>query len=196
VKKTFKQWVMLAGFVVVLTVPEILSLITIMHAAQGKDHVGNVYADCSAVHAMSVWAGLKIILSCFARRLTILKIPRFLFGGRVTLDEFRKLCRKEWDERKGDVMVLWLTQDSYRELQQEGVMQEQAVLHKENGAARVASREVHNSSGNAPVQVGLQLNTVMNPVTRTWVRMKLARDQDVADIYSKHDKALYSKILS
>jgi hypothetical protein len=99
--------------------------------------------------------------------------------------EFRELCMKEWRDNKGDVTVLWLTQESYRELQEDslGLVEGQDVLFKENGTVQPAARVIYNPAGNVSHQVGIRMNTIVNPVTRTPVRMKLARDMDVADVW-------------
>jgi hypothetical protein len=110
----------------------------------------------------------------------------------VTLDEFGELCKKEWSECRGEPVTLWLTEKSYRELQQFAM--EQTVLHRENGNTQLASRVICSQSG-VPAQVGLHQSSVTNPVTKNPVRMKLARDQDAADIFSQRDKVLYTKVL-
>lgn len=108
----------------------------------------------------------------------------------MTLEEFHDLCRKEWSEGHGEVQVLWLTEDSYRELQHYAM--EQPVLFKEDGHSQAASRTVYSRSGSA-AQVGVSLSTVINPVTKTPVRMKLSRDKDAADIW--RDRIMFTKVL-
>jgi len=111
----------------------------------------------------------------------------------VTLDEFRDLCQKEWKECKGEPVVLWLTEKSYRELQQYAM--EGTVLHSEDGMTQPASRVVYSRS-NVPTQVDMLSSTLVNPMTRNEVRMKLARDQDAADCFNGQAKVMYTKVLS
>lgn len=111
----------------------------------------------------------------------------------MTLEEFHSLCRQEWAEEHGEIITLWLTQDSYRELQQ--YAREMPVLYKEDsGAAHTASRWIWNQAGN-PTQVGVNQSTVVNPVTNTPVRMKLARDKDAIEAFSGNAKHMYAKVL-
>jgi hypothetical protein len=99
--------------------------------------------------------------------------------------EFSELCVREWRENRGDVTVLWLTSESYKELQDDAasVIQGQGVLFRDNGSSQAASRLVYNPGGGVPREVNLRLNTVVNPCTGTPVRMKLARDCDVCDVW-------------
>jgi hypothetical protein len=110
----------------------------------------------------------------------------------MTLEEFHALCRKEWDEERGDIVTLWLTQESYAELQQYAM--ENPVLHKEDGKTQAASRAIYNQVNMTPTQVGISLSTVVNPITKNPVKMKLARDKDAADIYSSKS-GMHTRIL-
>jgi hypothetical protein len=102
----------------------------------------------------------------------------------MTLTEFRALCEKEWRQGLGgEVAVLWLTGDSYKELLQTGAVREDGVLFKEDGATSVASRVIYDRRTEMPEQVGVSSNTITNPATRGQVRLKLARDRDVADVW-------------
>jgi hypothetical protein len=111
----------------------------------------------------------------------------------MTLDEFRSLCEKEWSTCRGEIVTLWLTQESYSELQQHAT--EYPVFYKENGGAYAASRLVYNQTGDSAVQVSMGLNAITNPVTKNPVRMKLARDKDVADIFNGKTRQMYSVVL-
>ena len=111
----------------------------------------------------------------------------------MTFEEFTSLCQEEWSKCKGEIVTLWLTENSYRELQQHAM--EGVVLHKQDGVSESASRVIYNQH-NAPSEVSLSSSTLVNPVTRNDVRMKLAKDQDVADCFSGRDRVMYSKVLS
>jgi hypothetical protein len=95
-------------------------------------------------------------------------------GGAMNLAEFRDLCRREWGNGNGDVRDLWLVADSYRELgydaQQHGAKGETDIYFDEDDARDMAGQKV-------------TLNVLANPVTLTVVKMHIARDLDVADVW-------------
>ena len=109
----------------------------------------------------------------------------------MTLNEFQELCKKTWDEERGEPITIWLTQESYRELQEYAM--ENPVLYKEDGAIRTASRDIYSHNNPVPAHVGISLSTVVNPVTKNAVKLKLARE-DAADIYTS--ERMYTKVLS
>ena len=109
----------------------------------------------------------------------------------MTLEEFHTLCKKTWNEERGDIITLWLTQESYKELQDYAM--ENPVLYKEDGAIHTASRDIYSHNSPVPTQVEISLSTVVNPVTKNAVRLKLARE-DAADIYTS--ERMYTKVLS
>ena len=45
----------------------------------------------------------------------------------MTLDDLKDLCRREWDACKGELVTLWLTEKSYRELNYAAIA---AHMHK------------------------------------------------------------------
>ena len=114
----------------------------------------------------------------------------------MKLKEFQALCKKEWDEHRGEVVTLWLTEDSYKELSEESLMagfQDQQWLNISSGYETPS----HASFGSfeRKAVLGARVNTVMNPVTRTAVQMKLALDKDAADVFSGKDKILLTRVL-
>ena len=109
----------------------------------------------------------------------------------MTLEEFHVLCKKTWNEERGEPITLWLTESSYRELQDYAM--ENPVLYKEDGAVHTASRDVYSHNSPVPSHVGISLSTVVNPVTKNAVKLKLARE-DAADIYTS--ERMYTKVLS
>ena len=111
----------------------------------------------------------------------------------MTLDDFRALCEKEWNECRGEPVTLWLTEGSYRELRDYAA--EGTVLHKEDGVTQAATRVIYDHR-NVPAQVSMHSSTLVNPVTRNEVRMKLAKDRDAMDCFSVRDKIMYTKVLS
>lgn len=83
---------------------------------------------------------------------------------------FRELCVSEWEADHGDVGTLWLTEKSYVELQDDALRQgssDEMTLRVEGEQARERRA----------------FRTLRNPVTRTIVKMRLARDTDVADVW-------------
>ncbi len=91
----------------------------------------------------------------------------------MKLKAFQDLCRDEWDARKGDVRQVWLCEDSYRELSEDAAAYRQTetldIYLDENAVAGKAA--------------GVQVSVLVNPYTRTVVKMRLARDTDVADVW-------------
>lgn len=99
--------------------------------------------------------------------------------------EFQELCRKEWQEYHGDIHTLWLTEESYRELNTE------AILARELHSVDLQVHEdFRDRAPGRPV-----IGTLRNPVTKSPVRMKLCRDRDVADIYNGNTRQLFTKVL-
>ena len=114
----------------------------------------------------------------------------------MKFSEFRELCQREWDKCHGDIITLWLTSDSYRELQEESLMRgaaDEKILHVSTGYEE-ASHASWGTWERARVPVA-SLNTVTNPLTRTPVRMKLARDKDAAECFSGTTKQFYTLVL-
>ena len=91
----------------------------------------------------------------------------------MRLKQFQDLCRDEWNNRKGDVRQIWLVEDSYRELN------EDALRYKQTEALDIYLDE---DAAEQKV-VGAQVRVLVNPYTRTVVKMRLARDTDVADVW-------------
>jgi hypothetical protein len=105
----------------------------------------------------------------------------------VKLQEFNDLCREEWKNGHGEVINLWLTEESYRELSNEAMtagFQKQMALHVREDYADVSR-----------VRGDPAISAVINPVTKAPVRMKLARDRDAADVYNSDTRQMYIKVL-
>ena len=103
----------------------------------------------------------------------------------MKLAEFQKLCQQAWQECHGEIVTLWLTQESYEELSKDAT----ASRMLDRGHLSVAREYVDFAPQNAAV------SRIMNPVTKNPVRMKLAFDKDVADIYNGNTKQIFTKIL-
>lgn len=84
--------------------------------------------------------------------------------------DFQELCKHEWETRRGDVGTLWLTEKSYRELQGDALRAGQGD-------------EMRLKVDNPSVQGNFSFKTLVNPMTRTIVKLRLARDTDVADVW-------------
>jgi len=92
----------------------------------------------------------------------------------MRLSAFQDLCRKEWDDRKGDVRTLWLVEGSYRELSDDAQRYRQTE-----------QLDIYSSKDDARDMVNpqAQVRVLANPCTRTIVQMRIARDLDVADVW-------------
>jgi hypothetical protein len=91
----------------------------------------------------------------------------------MNLKRFQDLCRDEWNNRKGDVRTMWLVEDSYRQLNEDALAYRQTdkmdiYLDEDAAQNKVA---------------GAQVSVLVNPYTRTVVKMRLARDTDVAEVW-------------
>ena len=99
----------------------------------------------------------------------------------MTLDDLKDLCRREWDACKGDLVTLWLTEKSYRELNDAAVaahMQKRTELYLRSDYAELGP--AHPAFDN-----------VVNPVTGNPIRIRLAGD-NAADIWNGNDRIMYS----
>lgn len=91
----------------------------------------------------------------------------------MRLKQFQDLCRDEWNNRKGDVRQIWLVEDSYKELN------EDALKYKQTEVLGIHLNEEEQEQK----VTGAQVRVLVNPYTRTVVKMRLARDMDVADVW-------------
>ena len=93
----------------------------------------------------------------------------------MKLDEFKALCDREWSrESRGDVQALNLTADSHREL-----CTDVLVKGYERGPLLHIDRE------ELPVvRAGASISTIVNPVTRSVVKITGGADTDTAEVYS------------
>ena len=90
-------------------------------------------------------------------------------------DEFIALCVREWENDNGDVRDLWLTEDSYRELS------DSSLLH---GAQELATLYIPvTEESPSEMRQGVDVKFLVHPVTRSVVKMHIARDMDVADVF-------------
>jgi hypothetical protein len=103
----------------------------------------------------------------------------------MTVDEFRELCQREWQQGSGEVAMLWLTEKSFRELASQAYVEEHGVLYKDEGNVSAAERIIYHPATQAPRQVNIRRNAIQNPVTKGMVTMKLSRDRDAADVWVK-----------
>jgi hypothetical protein len=93
----------------------------------------------------------------------------------VKLTEFNALCDREWrQEFKGDVVALSLTDDSYRELDRDVII---------NGTQYPRPLFIDKSELPA-IQAGGGIGIVMNPITRSVVKFTGGADRDTAEVYS------------
>lgn len=90
----------------------------------------------------------------------------------MKLWEFDQLCRTEWDNGRGEVCSLWLLEKSIRELQDD-------ILSFGAGMGKALPLRVADiprlRQGDRPMYV-------VHPLTRGEIRLRIARDMDVADI--------------
>lgn len=91
----------------------------------------------------------------------------------MRLKQFQDLCRDEWNTRKGDVRQVWLVEDSYRELSDD------ALNYKQTEAMDIYLGDPDEREMTGQVS----LKVLVNPFTRTVVKMRIARDMDVADVF-------------
>lgn len=96
--------------------------------------------------------------------------------------DFQELCKREWEDRRGDVGTLWLTEKSYRELKEDAALQQAGSDLK----LKALSDEQLN---------GFSFRTLVNPFSGTLVKMRLARDTDVADVWY-HDRHFETHFLN
>lgn len=112
----------------------------------------------------------------------------------MRLTEFRDLCQQQWKQCHGEIFTLWLTEESYRELQKDavgaGAHDERVLTRNEEYADLELFPLTGKSSGRSPA-VGM----IRNPVTKNPVRMKLARDRDVADIFDGDNRVIVTKLI-
>ena len=93
----------------------------------------------------------------------------------MKLAEFNALCDREWhQEFKGDVVALSLTDDSYRELDRDviidGTQYPRALLIDESELPAI--------------RAGGGIGIVMNPFTRTVVKFTGGAERDTAEVHS------------
>lgn len=92
----------------------------------------------------------------------------------MKLRAFYDLCRSEWNENRGDVRSLWLLESSYRELRDDALGQ---------GAKGEMDIYLSEEDAREEVRAGFSVEVLINPCTRTVVKMHIARDMDVADVH-------------
>jgi hypothetical protein len=97
----------------------------------------------------------------------------------VKLDQFRTLCHSEWhSDLRGDVQALRLTGPSLAELTAEVLADpEQSVMPT---ILRITPEQAENMTA------GASLTEIVNPVTKSTVRVNLAPDRDTAEVVLAH----------
>ena len=90
----------------------------------------------------------------------------------MKLQEFDQLCKTEWQNGKGEVVTLWLLEKSVIELQDD-------IASYGHGGGKVLPLRMEDLP---QLRMGGRPMYVVNPVTREIVKMRIARDMDVADV--------------
>ena len=91
----------------------------------------------------------------------------------MKLAEFKALCEREWGEARGDVIGLHLTADSRRELATDVLVEGYSPGH----LLYIDREEV------AAIRAGASISTIVNPITRSVVKITGGAGEDSAEVY-------------
>ncbi len=94
----------------------------------------------------------------------------------MKLDQFKALCDREWNQEgaRGDIMVLNLTSESHRELSTDVLVKRYSPGH----LIYVDREEL------PAIRAGASISTIVNPITRSVIKIIGGADSDTAEVYS------------
>ena len=93
----------------------------------------------------------------------------------MKLDQFMALCEREWtQEFRGDVQALHLTADSHRELNTDVLVKGYSPGH----LLYIDREEL------PAIRAGAAISIIVNPITRSEVKITGGADSDTAEVYS------------
>ena len=93
----------------------------------------------------------------------------------MKLDQFKALCDREWaQEFRGDVQGLSLTAGSHRELATDVLVEGYSPGH----LLYIDPAEL------SAIRAGASISTIVNPITRSVVKITGGADSDTAEVYS------------
>lgn len=94
----------------------------------------------------------------------------------MRLEQFKALCAREWaQEFRGDVQALNLTGDSHRELATDVLIEG----YTPGPLLCIDQAEL------PAIRAGASISTIVNPITRSVVRITGGADSDTAEVYSR-----------